>query len=98
MGKTTLIQQLGKECFPTVHSINFEKDSGLEKVFGENLDPRHLIRELEFYLSRSIDIARDLLVLDEIQANPRALTSLKYFAEELPQLAVVSAGSLLGIY
>lgn len=98
VGKTTLLQQFGKEFFPVVHAVNFEKDQGLEKIFRSDLDPRYLIQELEFYLGHSIDINRDLVIFDEIQANPRALTSLKYFAEEMPQLALVSAGSLLGVY
>jgi predicted AAA+ superfamily ATPase len=54
--------------------------------------------ELSFYLDSSIDIENDLVIFDEIQACPRALTSLKYFNENLPQLAVCSAGSLLGLY
>ncbi len=98
VGKTTLLQQFGKAFFPAVHAINFEKDQGLEKIFGKDLDPRTLIQELEFYLGHSINIHRDLVIFDEIQANPRALTSLKYFAEEMPELALVSAGSLLGVY
>lgn len=98
VGKTTLLKHFGKHFFPAVHTINFEKDLGLEKIFEADLDPRHIIRELEFYLKSPIDPKRDLLILDEIQAIPRALTSLKYFAEEMPELAVVSAGSLLGVY
>lgn len=98
VGKTTLLHQFGKQCFSAVHSVNFEKNLGLEKIFGDNLDPRHLIKELEFYLNQPIRPGHDLLILDEIQANPRALTSLKYFAEDIPELAVASAGSLLGVY
>ena len=98
VGKTTLLNQFGKQCFSAVHALNFEKDFALDKIFESNLDPKHIIKELEFYFHRTIDLERDLLILDEIQANPRALTSLKYFAEEMPQLAVASAGSLLGVY
>jgi len=98
VGKTTLLHQFGKKCFSGVRALNFEKDLGLDKIFESNLDPKHIIKELEFYFQCAIDLDRDLLILDEIQANPRALTSLKYFAEEMPQLAVAAAGSLLGIY
>ncbi|MBF8262522.1 MAG: hypothetical protein HW387_187 [Parachlamydiales bacterium] len=98
VGKTTLLHQFGQKYFSAVHALNFEKDLGLEKIFESNLDPKHIIKELEFYLQRTIDTERDLLILDEIQACPRALTSLKYFAEEMPQLAVAAAGSLLGVY
>lgn len=98
VGKTTLLKQFGAKFFPAVHSVNFEKDLGLGKIFESNLEPKDLIRELEFYLNRPINPDQDLLILDEIQACPRALTSLKYFAEEMPQMAVASAGSLLGVY
>ncbi len=97
VGKTTLLHHFGKH-FAATHSLNFEKDLNLEKIFEKNLDPKYLLRELEFYFHRQIDPDKDLLILDEIQACPRALTSLKYFAEEMPQLAVAAAGSLLGIY
>lgn len=98
MGKTTLLEQFGSGYFPAVHAINFEKDLRLAPLFETNLDPRHLIKELEFVLDRAIDPENDLLIFDEIQACPRALTSLKYFAEGMPQLALAAAGSLLGVY
>lgn len=98
VGKTTLLHQFGKEAFPAYHFLNFEKDLELAKIFDKNLDPKYLINELSFYLGRAIDKDNDLLIFDEIQACPRALTSLKYFAEEAPEMAVAAAGSLLGIY
>ncbi len=98
VGKTTLLQQFGRDYFPAVHFLNFEKDLNLAAVFEKNLDPRHVLRELEFLLGHSIDQSQDLLIFDEIQACPRALTSLKYFAEEMPELALAAAGSLLGVY
>ena len=98
VGKTTLLHQFGKKCFRAYHMLNFEKDSRLAELFEENLDPNHLIREIELYLKTPIHRDSDLLVLDEIQACPRALTSLKYFAEDSPRLHVAAAGSLLGVY
>lgn len=98
VGKTTLLKQFGARAFAATHTVNFEKDPGLEKIFVGDLSPKKLIQELEFYLHQSIHPDTDLLIFDEIQANSRALTSLKYFAEEMPELAVVSAGSLLGVY
>jgi hypothetical protein len=55
------------------------------------------VGELSFHLDKTIDIHKDLLVFDEIQACPKALTSLKYFCEDLPALALACAGSLLGV-
>lgn len=97
-GKTTLLHQFGNANFSAVHSFNFEEDPRLAAIFAQNLDPNHIIQELRFYLAKDIDITKDLLIFDEIQACPRALTSLKYFQEKMPQAAVCAAGSLLGIY
>lgn len=98
VGKTTLLHQFGKKCFRAYHVLNFEKDPGLAELFKNNLDPDHLINEIELHIKAPIDRENDLLVLDEIQGCPRALTSLKYFAEERPNFHVAAAGSLLGVY
>lgn len=97
VGKTYLLQEFGKEYFSCAHYLNFEKSSDLSKIFTRDLSPRKILQEISFYLDKSIDINNDLLILDEIQNFPRSLTSLKYFQEELPQLAVCAAGSLLGL-
>lgn len=98
VGKTTLLHQFGKEHFPQVHTFNFEENLALGGLFSVNLDPSHLVRELRFLQEKDIDIDRDLIIFDEIQACPRALTSLKYFQEKMPGLAICAAGSLLGVY
>lgn len=96
-GKTHLLQHFGTEEFANVHSFNFEKEPELAKIFESNLDPKYLIDHLSFYQNRPINVSKDLVIFDEIQAIPRALTSLKYFQEEMPELALCCAGSLLGV-
>lgn len=98
VGKTFLLKAFGSEYFPQCHYINFEKDLALEKLFERNLDPKRIIDELSFYLDHPINIQQDLVIFDEIQACPKALTSLKYFYEDMPALALCAAGSLLGIH
>lgn len=98
VGKTYLLQHFGKEHFPAFHYLNFEKGGQLAKIFEPDLDPQRIVNEIELYLSRKIDKRTDLVIFDEIQICPRALTSLKYFEEEMPELALASAGSLLGVY
>ena len=98
VGKTFLIQEFGKKCFSQIHYINFENNRKLDTLFEDKLDPRKILFALELSLSKSIDYANDLVVFDEIQDCPRAITSLKYFAEEMPELAVIAAGSLLGVH
>ena len=98
VGKTYLLRQLGQDHFPQAHYINFEKSADLADLFEAELDPRRIIDALSFHLGTAINVEQDLMIWDEIQACPRALTSLKYFQEEMPELALCSAGSLLGVY
>ncbi|MBV6504457.1 MAG: hypothetical protein ILNGONEN_00001 [Syntrophorhabdaceae bacterium] len=66
-------------------------------LFEKDLSPTRIFDELQFYLNTAIDRTRDLVIFDEIQQCPRALTALKYFCEQMPELAVCAAGSLLGV-
>ena len=97
VGKTYSLKEFGRESFSRMHYVNFEESDELLHVFEKNLDPERIIQELSFFLDSSINPEKDLLILDEIQACPRALTSLKYFYEKLPGFAICSAGSLLGL-
>jgi len=98
VGKTYILNEFGKNYFPAFHYFNFEKEERLAKIFEYDLDPMRILNEFSLRSGRAIDIQNDLVVFDEIQACPRALTSLKYFNEDMPQLSLCSAGSLLGIH
>ena len=98
VGKTHLLKEFGRLHFPEVHYFNFERQPGLAKIFEADLVPKRIIEELSFTLSRSINISKDLIIFDEMQEFPKALTSLKYFAEECPELYLCVAGSLLGLH
>ncbi len=67
-------------------------------LFDKDLDPTRILQELQFYFDMSINQKVDLLIFDEIQHCPRALTALKYFSEQMPELALCAAGSLIGVY
>jgi predicted AAA+ superfamily ATPase len=97
VGKTYLLKEFGIAAFPRCHYVNFEEDERLGRIFEQDLKPDRILNELQFYLDRPIDRRRDLVILDEIQRSPRALTSLKYFSEEMPEMALCAAGSLLGV-
>jgi predicted AAA+ superfamily ATPase len=97
VGKTYILQEYGKTNFPRCHYVNFENDERLSALFEKDISPTRIINELQFYLDTSINTARDLVIFDEIQCCPRALTALKYFSEKMPELALCSAGSLLGV-
>lgn len=98
VGKTFLVKEFGKTSFRRYHYLNFENNRKADLIFHENLDPKVILGQLELLLSETIDPKHDLVIFDEIQESPRALTSLKYFQEEMPELALVSAGSLLGVH
>jgi len=97
VGKTYILKEFGGAAFPRYHYVNFEKDERLGRIFEQDLKPGRILDELQFYLDRPIDRRLDLVILDEIQRSPRALTSLKYFSEEIPEMALCAAGSLLGV-
>ena len=98
VGKTHLLKEFGRLHFPKCHYFNFEKEPRLAKIFEPDLVPRRILSELSFYLDQPINIEKDLVIFDEIQELPPALTSLKYFQEECSELHLCCAGSLLGLH
>ena len=95
IGKTWSIEEFGRANYSSMYKIDFEKLRSIHAVFAENLDPRRIVEQLEIILNAKIDINNTLIFFDEIQACPRALMSLRYFYEELPELHIIAAGSLL---
>lgn len=95
VGKTYSITQFGKEYFRNFVHLDFERDLSLTRIFADNLSPKQIILELELFISRKIIPGETLLFMDEIQECERALLSLRYFYEEMPELHVIAAGSLL---
>ncbi len=98
VGKTWILKEFGKKEFANYKYLNFEDDYELHGIFEDNLDPLRILRELSYYFNHDINQNTDILIFDEVQKCPRALTSLKYFCEQLPKLAICSAGSLLSIF
>lgn len=97
VGKTWLMKEFGKQAYADAVYINFDSNSRMAELFASDLDTDRLILGLELYAGRKIDPGNTLLIFDEVQEVPRALTSLKYFYENAPQYHIVCAGSLLGI-
>jgi predicted AAA+ superfamily ATPase len=94
VGKSSLIREFGK-TFQNFVEINFERNPEFIPLFEESLEPQKLISSLSLLTGEKIDPQNTLLFFDEIQECPRAITSLRYFYEDLPELHVVGAGSLL---
>ena len=98
VGKTFVLKKFGESSFPAFHYINFEKNKTVHRVFEGDLEPEKIIEGLSYHLGGPIHVGKDLVIFDEIQHCPNALTSLKYFNEDLPHLHICAAGSLLGLY
>ncbi len=94
VGKTWLVRELAEANNRTLVELNFEKQPALADNFSSN-DPARILAELQADLGRDIDPGRAILFLDEIQAAPELLASLRWFYEEMPELPVIAAGSLL---
>ncbi len=97
VGKTWLMKELGKQAYTNTVYINFDSNSKMADLFAADLDTDRLLLGLELYAGHKIDASNTLLIFDGVQEVLRALASLKYFYENVPQYHIVCAGSLLGI-
>jgi len=96
VGKTYSLKEFAKQYFPNYLYLNFEDRVGLKKIFDGDLEPQTIIQRLSVEFEKKIS-QDDLIIFDEIQECPRAITSLKYFCEKLPEYQLIGAGSLLGV-
>jgi predicted AAA+ superfamily ATPase len=97
VGKTYLLREFGNQEYEGFAYFNFEETPALSTLFNGDLSPGKIIESLSAYQDAAIKPRTMLLIFDEIQACPRALTSLKYFCEEAHEFHVAAAGSLLGV-
>ena len=97
VGKTWLMQEFGKNEYRQVAYINFENNLQMKMVFDMDLDPKRIIQDIGLNTNLTINPKDTLIIFDEIQECPRALTSLKYFNETAPEYSIIAAGSMLGV-
>ena len=95
VGKTYSVMRFGEDFFDNVAVVNLERNPEWHHIFDGNLDVSGIRADLEIVLKQKIVPGKTLLFIDEIQSCPRAITALRYFYEEMPNLHVVTAGSLL---
>lgn len=96
-GKTWLMKEFGRLSYKNTVYVNFERNARIREAFAKDIAPQRLLLVLEAENNTKIIPGECLIIFDEIQAQPMAITSLKYFYEEMPQLNIVCAGSLLGV-
>ena len=94
VGKSYLAHMLADESFETLAEINFEQTPEMAELFSSR-QPERIVQLLELRLKFSIIPGKTLLFLDEIQAAPEVFATLRYFYEQMPQLHIIAAGSLL---
>ena len=97
VGKSWLMKEFGTREFEDMIYVSFDNNERMANLFEGSMNVERLIAGLELYAGRKIVPDTTLLVFDEIQETPKALTSLKYFNENAPQYQIVCAGSLLGV-
>ncbi|MBI4793416.1 MAG: ATP-binding protein, partial [Deltaproteobacteria bacterium] len=95
VGKTWSLKEFGGNHFESIALVDLERNPSLRKLFDGELGAARICSDLEVLLRQKITPGKTLLFFDEIQACPRAITALRYFYEEMPELHVVAAGSLL---
>lgn len=97
VGKTYILKEFGRNEFPNFVYINCFNNPTVASFFKQDTDVHRIIRDLSVYADKSINPNETLLILDEIQDIPLAVSMLKYFNEEAPEYFVAAAGSLLGV-
>lgn len=96
-GKTWLARELGRTEFAEFVEVNFEKMAEARSLFEANFDLHRILMAIQAITGKRIVAGRTLLFFDEIQFARRGLLSLKYFYDEMPELHIIAAGSLLGV-
>ncbi len=97
VGKTWLMKEFGRLCFDHVAYVRFDNNERVRQSFSLDFDIPRLLETVSIEGGCVVEPQKTLIILDEIQECPAALTSLKYFCEDAREYAVVAAGSLLGV-
>jgi len=97
VGKTWLMKEFGNTQYDQTVYVNFEKNKRLKALFTDDFDIKRVIVALQAESGLTIHAKNTLLIFDEIQAVPEAITALKYFQEDAAEYHILAAGSLLGV-
>jgi len=95
VGKSYVIEQNFAPHFEKLLTINFEKQPEFNSCFESGYDPATILRRIEALAGQRVKVGSTLVFFDEIQFCPEAIISLRYFYEEMSDLHIIAAGSLL---
>lgn len=98
VGKTWILKEFGKNEYKNVAYVSCDKTEGVKPIFEQDFNTERIIRNLSALTGIDIKPKTTLIILDEIQELPIAITSLKYFCENAPEFHIAVAGSLLGLF
>lgn len=97
VGKTWLMREFGEKHYKNIAYISFDTNNTAKEIFKKGFNIDRIITELGLSVGFKIDPDNTLIIFDEVQECPLALTSLKYFNENAPQYDIIAAGSYLGV-
>lgn len=97
VGKTYLVKQFAENEYENLVYLNFEEEPDLQTLFSGSLKANNILENIGLYIGKGINCKNTLIFFDEVQVFPQAITSLKYFYEQLPECNIIAAGSLLGV-
>lgn len=97
VGKTFILKQFGTSEFKNMVYVNCHRNEFIKTLFAQDFDVERIVRGLSAFASQTIIAGETFVFLDEVQEEPRVVASLKYFCEDMPELHITVAGSLLGL-
>lgn len=95
VGKTWIMKEFGNKYYQNIAYINFDRNTRMEQLFSGDMNIERIIQGLKLESNVNITANDTLIIFDEVQEVPNALTSLKYFYENAPEYNIIAAGSLL---
>lgn len=98
VGKTYLLKDFGQKEFKNVIHLSLDMEkSRFEEIFADSIEPSEIIEKIELFKNIKIIPEETLIIFDEIQEIPQAMTALKYFCEDAPEYFIAASGSFLGV-
>ena len=97
VGKTYILKEFGRNEYDNLIYVNCYKNETINTLFDKDKDVHRIVLGLSAYSNQTIVAGKTLIFLDEIQEIPHIISTLKYFQEDMPEMHIVVAGSLLGV-
>ena len=97
VGKTWLMKELGRQCYAKTAYVNFDRNPRMKQVFDQDLDIERILMAINLETGVRVTPHDTLIIFDEVQEAPRAISAFKYFCEDAPDYHIIAAGSQLGV-